>query len=151
MHISEMRRPASGDADALSGNLLVRSYLSLPHPSEFCARAARHAVHGLYASHHLSQVYTLLTTVTLTSTFNLYVEMPLVAETAGIWHWCLVTRKFTFNGWWPKTTVKTLVAHTGAIGGQAFLSTLPPSPPLPLLRPLSGAKKEFLEALVDVV
>jgi hypothetical protein len=39
--------------------------------------------------------------------------MPLVDEKAGIQHWWLVM----FNGWWLKKTVKTLVAHTRAIGG----------------------------------
>ena len=32
----------------------------------------------------------------------------------------LVARKFMFNGWWPKKTVKTLVAHTRAIGGPGI-------------------------------
>jgi hypothetical protein len=32
----------------------------------------------------------------------------------------LVARKFTFNGWWPKTTVKKLVAHTRSIGGPGI-------------------------------
>jgi hypothetical protein len=44
-----------------------------------------------------------------------------VADKAGISSSsALVARKFTFNGWWPKTTVKTLVAHTRAIGGPSI-------------------------------
>jgi len=35
-----------------------------------------------------------------------------------------------FNGWWPKKTVKTLVAHTRAIGGPGiFLRSRAPFPP----------------------
>ena len=33
----------------------------------------------------------------------------------------LMARKFMFNGWWPKKTVKTLVAHTRAIGGPGIV------------------------------